>query len=185
MSIPGLTRATALRLTLLTGGFLALLVWQQLPWIRYTLSSPDDGRHTETLRIFSRDCSEQRGGDFQVEIADSDEQRRSGLQHRQYLPSNRGMLFLWPDNAIRSMWMRDVSISLDFLFIREDGSVIEMAHRRRPNSDRLTISGLPARAVLELRGGLLYKLGIRGGDRIQHPAFSGRNCATATSKSGQ
>jgi hypothetical protein len=55
-----------------------------------------------------------------VEIVDSEASRAKGLMMRTFLPQGQGMLFVWPEEAPRTMWMKDTFISLDMIFIDAD-----------------------------------------------------------------
>ncbi len=108
---------------------------------------------------------------FQIELVDSDEKRMQGLMYRQSMADDRGMLFDFKDVAPVSMWMKNTYISLDMLFIRADGTIARIASRTEPLSTRVIPSGEPVLAVLELVGGVSRKLGIKAGDRVEHPLF--------------
>lgn len=109
--------------------------------------------------------------DFQVEVMRTPEQRARGLMHRQFLPADRGMLFDFERSEPVAMWMENTFIPLDMLFIRADGSIARIAERTEPLSRRTIPSGEPVLSVLEINGGLSEKLGIRAGDRVEHPLF--------------
>lgn len=108
---------------------------------------------------------------FTVEIADTEELRTRGLMFRQRLPEDRGMLFDFETPRQVSMWMKNTYISLDMLFIREDGKIAYIAENTVPKSlDPIGVSE-PVLAVLELAGGTSRKLGIRAGDTVYHRLF--------------
>ena len=108
---------------------------------------------------------------FTVEIADTPELRVRGLMFRQRLPEDRGMLFDLVNPRPVSMLMKNTYISLDMLFIREDGTIAYIAENTVPKSlDMIGISE-PVLAVLELAGGTARKHGIRAGDRVFHRLF--------------
>ena len=108
---------------------------------------------------------------FTVEIADTPELRARGLMFRQRLPEDRGMLFDVVNPRPVSMLMKNTYISLDMLFIREDGTIAYIAENTVPKSlDMIGISE-PVLAVLELAGGTARKHGIRAGDRVFHRLF--------------
>lgn len=115
--------------------------------------------------------------EFQVELALTPQQRARGLMFRTDLPESGGMLFDFETPRPVTMWMRNTYIPLDMLFIDDDGRITRIAADARPLSDRTISSGGPVRAVLELRGGLAEELGIRPGDRVLHPLFSGPRSA--------
>jgi uncharacterized membrane protein (UPF0127 family) len=108
---------------------------------------------------------------FQVEVARNDADRAQGLMYRRSMPANQGMLFDFGRVAPVSMWMQNTYLSLDMLFIRPDGSIARIAENAEPLSTRTIPSGEPVLAVLELNAGTAARLGIRPGDRVEHPLF--------------
>lgn len=108
---------------------------------------------------------------FDVELAATPAARQRGLMFRDHLADDHGMLFDFGEPQRVTMWMRNTYISLDILFIREDGRISTIAERAEPLSDTVIASDEPVRAVLELRGGITSELGISPGDRIVHPLF--------------
>jgi len=108
---------------------------------------------------------------FQVEVARDDATRAQGLMYRRSMPANQGMLFDFARVQPVSMWMQNTYLSLDMLFIRPDGSIARVAENAEPLSTRTIPSGEPVLAVLELNAGTAARLGIKAGDRIEHPLF--------------
>jgi len=109
---------------------------------------------------------------FMVEIASSPKQQAKGLMYRNTLDSNKGMLFVFPNSAERSFWMRNTYIPLDLLFIRADGIVHHIHEMAEPHSLKSIKSNGLALAVLEISGGEAKKQNITIGDRVMHSAFS-------------
>jgi hypothetical protein len=110
---------------------------------------------------------------FRVEVAETDSQRSQGLMFRPVLAADAGMLFIYPTDRHISMWMKNTLIPLDMVFIAADGRVVGFHERAVPHSLRPIGSGAPARAVLELPGGTVSRLGIRPGDRVISPNLAG------------
>ncbi len=110
---------------------------------------------------------------FTVELATNDAERSRGLMFRKELPDGHGMLFDFEREQPVSFWMHNTYISLDMIFIRNDGRILRIADSTQPLSDRLIPSGGPVRAVLEVIGGTARKLGIEAGDRVDSPALNG------------
>ena len=108
---------------------------------------------------------------FQVEVARDDAQRAQGLMFRRSMAPDRGMLFDFGRVEPVSMWMQNTYLSLDMLFIRPDGTIARIAANTEPLSTRTISSGEPVLAVLELNAGTAAKLGIKPGDRVEHPLF--------------
>ncbi len=121
----------------------------------------------ETLAIVSGD----KRHTFQVEVMRTPEQRARGLMHRRHMPADRGMLFDFARVEPVAMWMENTYIPLDMLFIRADGSIARIAENTEPLSQRTIPSGEPVLSVLEINGGASKTLGIKPGDRVEHPLF--------------
>ena len=108
---------------------------------------------------------------FQVEVARNDADRAQGLMYRRNLAPDRGMLFDFARVQPISMWMQNTYIPLDMIFIRADGTIARVAENAEPLSTRTIPSGEPVLAVLEVIGGTAARLGIKPGDRVEHPLF--------------
>src|SRR3546814_14529348 len=83
----------------------------------------------------------------------------------------RSMLFVYSQPRRVSMWMKNTLIPLDMLFIAPDGRIESIVKRAVPHSLATISSRGKVRAVLELNGGTVDRLGIRPGDRVVHPIF--------------
>ncbi|MCB5177520.1 MULTISPECIES: DUF192 domain-containing protein [Microvirga] len=108
---------------------------------------------------------------FQVEVARTEADRAQGLMFRRSMPADQGMLFDFGRVEPVSMWMQNTYLPLDMLFVRPDGSIARIAANTEPLSTRTIPSGEPVLAVLELNAGTAARLGIKAGDRIEHPLF--------------
>ncbi len=99
-------------------------------------------------------------------IAVTDEQRGQGLMYVRELGEHEGMLFVSPQPAILSMWMRNTYVPLDMLFIGSDGLVSSIAEKTEPLSEKRVLSKEPVLAVLELNAGFAERHRIKAGDRL-------------------
>jgi uncharacterized protein len=108
---------------------------------------------------------------FTVEMADTDERRTLGLMHRRSMAADAGMLFDFKRDGPVSMWMRNTLLPLDMLFMDRTGLVTHIHERAVPMSETIIESGGSVRAVLELNGGTVQRLGLKVGDRLIHPMF--------------
>jgi uncharacterized membrane protein (UPF0127 family) len=109
---------------------------------------------------------------FNIEEAVTPQQMAQGLMFRQSMPADAGMLFEFGHSETASFWMKNTVIPLDMLFIAQDGTIADFHERAVPmNLDPIT-SSQPVRAVLELNGGTVEKLGIKRGDKVIHPFFT-------------
>ena len=108
---------------------------------------------------------------FTVELATTPDQLTQGLMFRRTMAADAGMLFDFGMDRPVSMWMRNTLIPLDMLFLAADGRVTGYHERAVPGSqDIISAPGL-VRAVLELNGGTVSRLGLAVGDRVVHPMF--------------
>jgi len=110
---------------------------------------------------------------FSVELARTREEQDKGLMFRRELPDGQGMLFDFTTEQTVAFWMENTYISLDIIFINGDGRIRRIAENAEPLSKATIPSDGPVRAVLEVIGGTARKLGIKEGDRVVHPIFSG------------
>ena len=110
---------------------------------------------------------------FTVYVANNQQQRAQGLMYIRSMPEDEGMIFLYPEPVLISMWMKNTFISLDMIFIASDFSVSSIIRQTEPMSEAILDSERRVQAVLELGGGVADYFGIREGDRIIFPAATG------------
>ena len=103
---------------------------------------------------------------FDVWVADTPPRAEQGLMFVRDLPAGRGMVFPFEPPREASFWMKNTYIELDMLFIGADGRVVKIIEHAAPLRLDLLSSGVPVRAVLELRGGEAGLLGLRVGDQV-------------------
>ncbi len=108
---------------------------------------------------------------FDVELALTPQQQSQGLMFRPNLAREAGMLFIYRPPRRVNMWMRNTRIPLDMLFVAANGEIVRIEERTVPFSQTKFSSRSAVRAVLEVNGGTVARLGIRPGDRVLHPAF--------------
>jgi uncharacterized membrane protein (UPF0127 family) len=106
-----------------------------------------------------------------VEVTETPAERAQGLMFRTRLADNAGMLFFYETPQEITMWMRNTYIPLDMVFIRADGVVHRIEARTEPLSENIVASRGDVTACLELAGGAAERLGLKPGDRVEHPFF--------------
>ncbi|MBO0344635.1 DUF192 domain-containing protein [Roseibium sp. CAU 1637] len=109
---------------------------------------------------------------FQVEVARTDSERARGLMHREDMAVDQGMLFIFEAAGQRYFWMKDTPLSLDIIFVDEDGEIIRIADHTVPFSENIVPSNGDALYVLELLAGTSEELGITEGDRLVSEAMN-------------
>ena len=106
------------------------------------------------------------GHPFTVELAVTPEERQQGLMFREELGEDRGMLFVFPESAVRAFWMKDTFIPLSIAFIASDGTILEI-RPMEPRSLEPVRSRYPARYALEVNRNRFRTLGIGPGDKVE------------------
>jgi len=105
----------------------------------------------------------------ELEVARTPKEQAKGLQFRDTLPSDHGMLFPVEPATTIKLWMKNVNFSLDMIFLRE-GIIVEIAEQAPP-CDRypcpLYGPDKKVDAVIEVAGGVTEQLGIEEGDRTE------------------
>lgn len=103
---------------------------------------------------------------FDIEIAESEYETQTGLMYRQSMEGRQAMLFIFPDVAMHSFYMKNTEFPLDIIFIDENQKVASMQKNAQPfNEDGLS-SQVPVKYVLEINSGLADRLNIAVGDSI-------------------
>lgn len=108
------------------------------------------------------------GKEINLEVAQTPQEKATGLMYRTALADDRGMLFLFQPAQPISFWMKNTLIPLDMVFLR-DGIVKEIASKVPPcTSDPCPSYGAGTNVdqVIELRGGRAAELGLKVGDRV-------------------
>jgi uncharacterized membrane protein (UPF0127 family) len=95
-----------------------------------------------------------------IYVATDVDQQRRGLMFVRNMPENTGMLFVYDDSEMHSMWMKNTYIPLDMVFARGDGTVSSVIHDTQPLSLSSQGSTEPVNYVLELNAGTARRLNI-------------------------
>jgi uncharacterized membrane protein (UPF0127 family) len=103
-----------------------------------------------------------------VEIADTPEERQTGLMDRTDLPPDTGMLFVF-DQTPRGFWMKDTRVALTAAFIAECGEILGFADME-PLSEEVHNISQPYRFGLEIERGWFVRNGIAAGDIVSLPS---------------
>ena len=110
--------------------------------------------------------SDDKINNFKVEIAKTYEERSKGLMFRDYISNNMGMLFIFPNEDLISMWMKNTLFSLDILFISKNKIIVDLKKNAKKLSNSLITSKIKAKYVLEINSGLIDKYKINIGDQL-------------------
>ncbi len=103
---------------------------------------------------------------IRVEVAATGADRRLGLMHRESLPEDHGMLFIFPVEKLRSFWMKNTPLPLSIAFADSGGKIVHIADLE-PHSTDPVWSVRPAKLALEMNRGWFARRGVFVGDAIQ------------------
>ena len=105
---------------------------------------------------------------IQAEVADTEDERAKGLRDAVHLAANQGMLFVFPHDDRWGIWMKDMHVPIDIVWLDAGKKVVAAktnvdpasypAHFEPPHN---------ARYVLELASGAVTRYQIEPGIRAQ------------------
>ena len=101
-----------------------------------------------------------------VEVADNDAERAQGLMYRTKMEDSQGMLFIFPQEAPRSFWMKNTKIPLDIIYVDGNKQIVTLHQGVMPYSEKSLPSSKPAQYVIEVNAGFTGRYGIQEGDRV-------------------
>lgn len=108
------------------------------------------------------------GRTINLELAQTPEQRATGLSGRDFLDANSGMLFIFAKKEIYPFWMKDTHIPLDIIWI-SDNKIVEMATLDLQVDDVIPEyrPKNPANYVLEVNAGFALENNIQIGNKVK------------------
>jgi hypothetical protein len=131
------------------------------PWVQ------DQGEAVVTLT--DGDSGEQLAR-VDVEVADTHDERHTGLSDHDSLADGHGMLFVHDREAKQTYVMRKMDFPIDIIFVGADREVTMIRHARAPGPNEdgndIRYSGY-AKYVLEVPRGYADEIGLSVGDRIE------------------
>jgi uncharacterized membrane protein (UPF0127 family) len=95
-----------------------------------TETTPDDG-YART-DVVAYDANGTRLGAVEVRVAESFDQKYTGLSDTESMPEDEGMLFPYPQEDDRTFVMRGMSFGIDIVYIDSEGRVTEIHHAPEP-----------------------------------------------------
>ncbi|MEO1486425.1 MAG: DUF192 domain-containing protein [Bacteroidota bacterium] len=101
-----------------------------------------------------------------IEFAESEYEIQTGLMYRNTMKKNQGMLFVFPNNDVRSFYMKNTNIPLDIIYINSEFKIVSFQKNAKPLDETSLNSRLPAKYVLEINAGLSDTWGLSEGDIV-------------------
>ncbi len=116
--------------------FVAIAAWSaSLHW--YAQEAPQQQEEAEVPReneIEKRTDVSLEDATIRVDIVDTPELRARGLSGRELLADDEGMLFVFPEEAAHSFWMKDMLIPIDIVWLSADKKVVHIVEAATPAS---------------------------------------------------
>jgi uncharacterized membrane protein (UPF0127 family) len=105
-----------------------------------------------------------------AEIAATDEKRQLGLMYRKTINPDQGMLLVFEQENLYSIWMKNMNIPLDILWLDGEKRIVHIERNVPPCKEDpcpTYTSQLPAKYVLELKTGSVNEHRLKMYDRIE------------------
>ncbi len=109
-------------------------------------------------------------GLYSVWVADTENERIQGLSGVKKLAPNGGLLMAFETEGEYTIWMKDMLLPIDVVWLDKDKKVIYLAPSLQPSAGTSEQYGPPdstTRYILELPEGAIKKSAIRKGDTAQ------------------
>ena len=103
-----------------------------------------------------------------MEIANNYSKRKKGLMYRDNIEKDFGMLFVWDEEEIQCMWMKNTSIPLSVAFIKKEGEILNIFDLY-PFSTLSVCSTDKVKYALEVNRGWFEEKAINRGDTLISP----------------
>jgi uncharacterized protein len=108
-----------------------------------------------------------------AQVAQTPEQRMTGLMFRRDMPQYEGMLFVFEFPAQQCFWMKNTLLPLTAAFIADDGTIVNLADMK-PQTEDSHCSAKAVRYVLEMNQGWFARRGIKAGSKLTGTPFQAR-----------
>ena len=104
-----------------------------------------------------------------VQVADTPEERQTGLMGRESLSPYDGMAFVWEEPVVGTFWMKDTVIPLSIAFWDDDGRIVSILDMDPCMQDPCPSYGPdePFVGAVEVDRGALEERGVTVGDRVE------------------
>ena len=112
-------------------------------------------------------------GVYQIsaQVAQTPNQRSTGLMFRKEMPQAEGMLFIFEQAGMQCFWMKNTLLPLTAAFVADNGEIVNLVDMQ-PHSEAPHCSTKPVRYVLEMNQGWFAKKSIKAGTRLSGEPFA-------------
>jgi uncharacterized membrane protein (UPF0127 family) len=104
---------------------------------------------------------------LEVQVADTEPRRIRGLMFQDQLPYDQGMIFVFNESGVYSLWMLNMQFSLDMIWFDENGDIVHIEKNippcKTPTEIMACQSIVPsgeAKYILEVSSGFIDQFNI-------------------------
>jgi len=104
---------------------------------------------------------------LEVQVADTEPRRVRGLMFQDQLPYDKGMIFVFNESGVYSLWMLNMQFSLDMIWFDENGDIVHIEKNippcKTPTEIMACQSIIPsgeAKYILEVSSGFIDQFNI-------------------------
>lgn len=101
-----------------------------------------------------------------VELAETEDKRHTGLMYRDNMEESQGMLFIFDKEEPQGFYMKNTIMPLDIIFINAKKEIVKIYKHTTPFSEQDLPSFKPILYVVEVKAGFTDKYNIKEGDFI-------------------
>lgn len=137
--------------------FVGLFIFKQ------SVEAPDQRINSQTIQSLQINNQE-----FQVLLADDNQERIQGLSGRSSLANNQAMLFVFDEPGKWGIWMKDMLFSIDIVWLDSEKKVVHIEQNVSPQTYPTIFEPTQdSLYVIELNAGTVDMLGLQTGDFVQ------------------
>ena len=103
---------------------------------------------------------------IEAEVAHTFQSRQIGLMQRSRMAPQQGMVFVFPQDAVHCMWMKNTLLPLSVAFLDAQGRILNIEDMQ-PHSEDNHCAAAPARYALEMNLGWFRERGLKKGDPVR------------------
>ena len=106
---------------------------------------------------------------YKLTVADTDQARVEGLSGVEELRKNEGLLMIFDVDGLYEIWMKDMKIPIDIIWLDASKQVIYIVHNASPSlgTSKIFTPKRPARYIIEVNAGAAKQQGLRIGSQIE------------------
>ncbi|WP_440990587.1 DUF192 domain-containing protein [Haloarchaeobius baliensis] len=150
-------------------GVAALLVVTMF-WYLGVIELPGEDQYSGPATVVVSDENGTEKAVIEVEVADTRQERFTGLSDHESLEDGHGMWFVYDGESQHTYVMRRMDFPLDIIFVGADGRINSIHHRRAPgpneDGNEITATGT-GQYVLEVPRGYANETGLEVGDHVE------------------